>query len=329
MYTHTNFTQNELDGALKILEKCGNFSPFEHTVVVFDAQTKSVANCFSEAAQSLGGNVLLVETPPAKMHGEEPSSAAAQAILDADLVLGLRNKSMAHTNARLALTKNGGRYLSLPDYTLELLNDPSLQVDYTAQFKNVLAISDELTKGSKICVVTEAGTEIQMDAAGRFGNCCPGFVKNKGDLGSPPDIEANISPLENSANGVIVVDGSIPFTGFGLLNKPITLEIKDGKISKISGNQRDVDKLDVLFASHGDSKSRILAECGVGLNPAAKLTGVMLTDEGSLGTIHFGFGSNSTVGGINEIAFHIDFVCRAATMSVDGNVIIQEGQINL
>ena len=296
---------------------------------MFDAQTKPVGNCFSEAAQSLGGSVFLVETPIAKMHGEEPSAVAAQAILNADLVLGLRNKSMAHTNARLAMTENGGRYLSLPDYTLELLNDPSVQVDYAAQFENVLAISDALTKGSKLSVITEAGTEIQMDVAGRFGNCCPGFVKNKGDLGSPPDIEANTSPLENSANGVIVVDGSIPFTGFGLLHEPITLEIKDGKISKISGNQRDVDKLEVLFASHGNSKSRILAECGVGLNPAAKLTGVMLTDEGSLGTIHFGFGSNSTVGGINEIAFHVDFVCRDATMSVDGNVIIQKGQIKL
>ena len=73
----------------------------------------------------------------------------------------------------------------------------------------------------------------------------------------------------------------------------------------------------------------VLAECGVGLNPAATLTGVMLTDEGSLGTVHFGFGSNSTVGGINEIAFHVDFVCRAATMSVDGKVIIQKGHIEL
>ena len=329
MYTHTHFTQNELYGALNIIERCGNFSLFERTVIVFDAQTKAVANCFSEAAQLLGGTVFLVETPIAEVHGEEPSAAAAEAILNADLVLGLRDKSMAHTNARLAMTKNGGRYLSLPDYTLELLVDPSIQVDYAAQLENVLAIADALTKGSKINVVTEAGTDIQMDTSGRFGNCCPGFVKNKGDIGSPPDIEANISPLENSANGVVVVDGSIPLTDFGLLQKPITLDIKDGKISDISGNQRDVDKLKILFASHGDSKSRVLAECGVGLNPAATLTGVMLTDEGSLGTIHFGFGSNSTVGGINEIAFHVDFVCRAATMSVDGNVIIQNGHIKL
>ena len=140
MYTHTRFTQDEILGALNILEKCGNYSLFERTVIVFDAQTKPVAYCFSEAAQSIGGNVFLVETPIAKMHGEEPSVAAAEAILSADLVLGLRNKSMAHTNARLAMTENGGRYLSLPDYTLELLTDPSLQVDFAAQFENVLAI---------------------------------------------------------------------------------------------------------------------------------------------------------------------------------------------
>ena len=327
MYTHTHFTQNELHGALNIIEKCGNFSLSERTVIVFDAQTKSVANCFSEAAQLLGGNVFLVETPIAQMHGEEPSLAAAEAILNADLALGLRDKSMAHTNARLAMTKNGGRYLSLPDYTLQLLVDPSVRVDYVAQFENVLAIADALTKGSNINVVT-SGTDIQM-VAGRFGNCCPGFVKNKGDLGSPPNIEANISPLENSANGVFVVDGSIPFTDFGLLPKPLTLEVKDGKISGIFGNHHYVNKLKDLFASHGETKSRVLAECGVGLNPAATLTGVMLTDEGSLGTVHFGFGSNSTVGGINEIAFHVDFVCRAATISVDGNVIIQKGHIEL
>ena len=90
-----------------------------------------------------------------------------------------------------------------------------------------------------------------------------------------------------------------------------------------------MENLRALFALHGDSKSRVLAECGVGLNPAAKLTGIMLTDEGSLGTIHFGFGSNSTVGGTNEIAFHVDFVCRAATMFIDGALLIRKGQIRL
>ena len=46
MHTNTNFTQNELYGALNIIKTCGNFSLFEKTVVVFDTQTKSVAIAF-------------------------------------------------------------------------------------------------------------------------------------------------------------------------------------------------------------------------------------------------------------------------------------------
>ena len=160
MYSSKHFTQNEIRGALSILKKCGSYSPKERTVIVFDAQTKCVADCFSEAAQSIGGDVFLVETPIARMHGEEPSEATARAILNADLVLGLRDKSMAHTTARLAMTRNGGRYLRLPDYTLTLLVDPCVQVDYAAQFRNVAAIANALTTGSKLRVVTEAGTDV-------------------------------------------------------------------------------------------------------------------------------------------------------------------------
>jgi len=48
-----------------------------------------------------------------------------------------------------------------------------------------------------------------------------------------------------------------------------------------------------------------------------------------LGTVHFGFGSNNTIGGINTVPFHIDFVCKAATIIVDDQIIITEGQIKI
>ena len=57
------------------------------------------------------------------------------------------------------------------------------------------------------------------------------------------------------------------------------------------------------------------------------LTGVMLTDEGALGCVHFGLGSNHTIGGINETDFHLDFVIRNPDLAVDGVPLIQMGQI--
>ena len=52
----------------------------------------------------------------------------------------------------------------------------------------------------------------------------------------------------------------------------------------------------------------------------------MLIDEGAANCIHFGFGSNSTVGGVNEISFHLDYVMRNANLYVDDKLCIKEGK---
>ena len=79
------------------------------------------------------------------------------------------------------------------------------------------------------------------------------------------------------------------------------------------------------MARIGDDKAYVLAECGIGLNPAARLTGHMLTDEGTLGSVHFGFGSNATVGGYNDVPFHIDCVIREATLWIDQSAVLVGG----
>ena len=49
----------------------------------------------------------------------------------------------------------------------------------------------------------------------------------------------------------------------------------------------------------------------------------MLTDEGAKGHIHFGFGSNFTVGGKNKVNFHVDLVTSDMDVYVDKKKIIQ------
>jgi leucyl aminopeptidase (aminopeptidase T) len=51
----------------------------------------------------------------------------------------------------------------------------------------------------------------------------------------------------------------------------------------------------------------------------------MLTDEGAMGCVHFGLGANHTVGGLNEVDFHLDFVVRDASLWVDGVPMIADG----
>lgn len=319
-------TEAARQGADILVRECGRLCAGERVVIVCDSGTRAVAALVEARARLLTADVRLVEIPPLRMHGEEPLPAAAEAMAEADLCMGITSKSMAHTRARRAAAEKGARYLSLPDYSIALVADPALRVDFALQGRLARRVADLFTAGHRVRVTSPAGTDLTLAIGGRTGNCCPGYVTGPGELGSPPDIEANVSPVETSAEGVVVVDGSIPYPGFGLLKAPVRVEVRGGRITGFQGDRAIVARLGALFESAGSPKACVLAECGVGLNDRATLTGVMLTDEGAAGTMHFGFGSNATVGGCNDVPFHLDMVFRDPSLDVDGLAVLDGGR---
>lgn len=314
--------------AQHLLVHCGGLRRTERVLILHDNETQGIAELFSERCQNAGGVAQLCCLPGTSVHGGgEPPADVAAAMVAANLVVGLTRMSMAHTQARMQANAVGARYLSLPDYSWPLLEHPSLLVDFISREKLVVQMADMFTAGQVVHVSTLLGTDICMRIEGRTGNACPGFVR-PGGLGSPPDIEANVAPIEDSANGIVIVDGSIPCPEIGLLSNPVKLKVKNGRIVEIDGQAEQTRILEDMFSRVG-AKSRVLAECGVGLNDAASLTGSMLTDEGSLGSVHFGFGSNATIGGVNAVPFHLDFVMRSASLAVDGRQILSNGRLVL
>jgi 2,5-dihydroxypyridine 5,6-dioxygenase len=313
--------------AFHLVRHCGSLKAGERVAVVCDSSTRMLAELLADEARTLAGSVELIEIPDLGSHGREPAAEASAQMKAADLAIGITRYSMAHTQARLIAARAGTRYLSMPDYSLALFTDDCILSDYRAARPLVKRFADAFTNGDTVRVQTALGTDITMHTGGRVGNACPGYVELPGELGSPPDIEANISPLESRSNGIVVIDGSIPCPEIGLLRQPVRLTVVDGMITDIGGAPETVSLLEQMFAEAGSPKARILAECGVGLNEKARLTGVMLSDEGALGTMHFGFGSNATVGGVNEVSFHLDFVFRDPSLSVDGIALLDEGKI--
>src|SRR5262249_20183261 len=141
---------------------------------------------------------------------------------------------------------------------------------------------------------------------------------------SPPDAEVNIAPLEETAAGTLVVDGSVPCRELGKLTASLMLRIDKGAIVAVEGPSAAV--LESVLDRLGNPRTRWLAEFGIGLNPEARLCGSMLEDEGCAGTAHFGFGSNATIGGRNAVPFHLDMVFRAPTVTVDGRLLLHAGE---
>ncbi len=307
-------------GVDTILFNCGQLKRGETCCVVSDKKTAHLGDALVEASNAEGVTAKHFVIEPFSIHGQEPPSEVAREMRESDLVIGLTKYSMAHTSARYEACRNGARYLSLPDYSEKVLGHPSLQVDYERVGEGGRKLVAKLSRGKRVHIQTKAGTDIRLNYEGRPWNFCPGYVNTeKLILGSPPDIEINVAPLEDQSEGIVVVDGSIPVPGLGKLDSSVTLLVQKGKIVEFKAKRRYKQSLEKLFRPHA-KKARVLAEFGIGLNPKAKLCGILLIDEGCLGTFHFGFGSNATIGGKNAVKFHVDFVFYASSFWLDGRL---------
>lgn len=313
------------EGCKQLVEMCADLKSHETALIISDPTTEDMGHALSLAAKAVSAHIQHVVIPTADMHGKEPPTDTAEQMKKADVIFGLTKMSMAHTHARLTANSLGARYLSLPDYSPELLQRPALFAD----FRRLTPLADHLaqlfTSGKKIKVTTTLGTALTLDITGRTGNSAPGWCYDKGTLASPPDAEANVPPLENATAGTWIVDGSIPCNELGKLSEPLILTIQQGMITAIEG--RDAAILEAVFDKRNNPAVRIAAEFGIGLNPLAELIGSMLEDEGCLGTIHIGFGSNITIGGRNKVPFHLDTIVRDATVYIDEQLIMRDGEL--
>lgn len=308
-------------GASALVQTCANLSEGERALVIANSPTLDVAELVKLAALRITEHVDLIVEPVARMHGGEPTAETAEKMLEADVIFCLTQKSLAHSQARLNATNLRSRYLSLADYSMEQLESAALLFDFRTIVTQAERLATSMDGAERISVSSIGGTQIDFSVVGRDANRAPGVVSRRGDLGSPPDAEVNIAPIEGTASGKVVVDGSIPCDQIGLLAEPVILWVEEGCIREMEGCASAVDALEKLFSEAGP-KSRVLAEFGIGLNPLAKLCGRMLEDEGCGGTIHFGFGSNATIGGTNSIGFHLDFIVKQPTIQLDGRLLL-------
>jgi len=312
-------------GCRAVIESCALVQPGEVVVVVTDHDTAEIGAAMMRILFDITENAELHTISNADIHGTEPDESIAGRMLHADVILGLPRMSMAHTHARKLATEAGARYLSLADYSLEVLARDAMTTDFQSLTPLAEYVGEILSAADSLHLTSPAGTNMTCRVGGRQANVTPGWCAAPGTMASPPDAETNIAIIEDSSAGKLVIDGSIPCNEFGIINIPLTLFVEGGRVAEIEGDRADV--LREVFDRQGTDKTRVLAEFGIGLNPKASLTGFMLEDEGCLGTVHIGIGSNATIGGINKVPFHLDFIMRSPDIHADGKAVMQNGVI--
>ena len=314
-----------MQGARTIMDDCVSLRAGENILIITDMVQENIAKVLAAAAVERGAEVVVSVMNPRKKAGEEPPKMIAESMMHADVILIPVSYSVTHTYAVKAAAENGARILVLTDFTEEMLISGGIEADFQAIKPVCKAVADALEKGKKVHLTSPGGTDLWFDTTGRRGNALYCIVE-PGEFSTIPTIEANTTPVEGTANGRIVADASIPYLGIGVLDEPVVVEVKDGFITSITGG-RQAEVLKKDLASHNDPNCYNIAELGVGLNPQCRMCGIMLEDEGVIGTAHIGIGTSITLGGITKAPIHYDLLMWNPRIEVDGKVIIDGDKV--
>lgn len=306
--------------ARKVLLECMGIQPEEKLLIVTDAIEKPVSDIFYEAAKHLHLNVVEILIPVGQVSGQEPPKEAACEMLKYPVQLLITTKSLTHTFARKNACKNGARIATMATISKEIIGR-CISIDYDALVKRNIILEKILSSGKKARVKAEKGTDIVFDISGRKALPDSGVYTQKGAAGNLPAGEVFIAPNEGKTNGVYVVDAS--FAGLGMLSKaPIRVTVKGGYAVNVEG-----PRAEEIEAQLKSRLFRNIAELGIGTNPKAKITGVVLEDEKVIGTAHIAIGNNFHFGGKVNVPLHIDGVITKPSVWVDDRQIIERGKL--
>ncbi len=313
-------------GARTILDDCASAKAGEQVLIVTDTELVEIGRALEAAAYEMDAEPVLMIIRPRDMDGQEPPDSVAEAMKRADVVLAPVSRSITHTKAVKEATSAGARILVMTAFTERLMTSGGIEADFRAQRPVCEKLAELFTEAKTARLTTPAGTDLTMDIEGRRGNALTCVVDRPGMFSPVPNIEANVSPIEGSSEGVIIVDASIPYIGIGLLGEPVKMRVERGFITDIhGGHQAGVLREDLEVKKDPDVYN--IAELGVGLNPKSRMTGIMLDDEGVLGSAHIGIGTNITLGGKVKAAVHYDLVIWRPTIELDGQRVAEEGKI--
>lgn len=315
-----------MKGAKKLVETCTKVKAREDVLIVTDPVMIEIATALSSASYERGAEPEILVMMPRERDGQEPPKPVAAAMKEADVVFTPVTKSITHTKAVKEAMQAGARILVMTAFTEDQMISGGIEVDFERQAPICRKLAQLLTEAKSARITTPAGTDIKASIDGKHGRALTGMANRPGQFSTAITIEANVGPVEGSSKGVIVADASVPYIGIGVLKEPIKCIVETGYITKVEGGE-EARILKKNLESFNDPNVYNVAEIGIGLNPKAKMIGLMLEDEGVCGSLHIGIGTNTTFGGKIKAPIHYDLLMWNYTLELDRKVIIKRGDL--
>lgn len=308
------------------VETCMGVKPGENILIITNFDNMDKAEALATASFMTDAEPFILCQSFFKKLTVEPPEMISECMKKADVILlclsFFHSALLFHTQARKEASKKGARVGGVW-VTPENVGITKEEILQTRKLSEQVAAM--LTNAEQVRVRTQNGTDISMNVKGRSSVMLSSIVDKPGDSGVIPDFaEAAIAPIEGSAEGVVVIDGSI--ASLGAVNEPIVWKVKGGRVVEISGKDEARKLKDLLKST--DENSTYIAELGVGTVARGSVVGDP-DDKRILGTGHIAIGDNRFGGGNIASNIHLDGVFMNMTLELDGKTLMSGGVLKI
>ncbi|MBR4792019.1 MAG: peptidase M17 [Treponema sp.] len=325
----------------------------ERVLIIANPQTAEIAQDLFTASAQVGALPTLMYQPDKTSFDNANPEVLAAIATEPEVCFSISNIKLGKDPAATAnpyKTEDGQEYTHIFDYlldgkktmrgawtpgiTVDMMNRTAA-IDYKELSERCRKLDESFKGAVKAFVTSPGGTDLMIPIEGRKLMFDDGDFTKPGTGGNIPAGEVFISPVVGGCEGVIVYDGSMTFAdGDSILETPIVCKVEAGFVKEIDGGaeakrllktiteaeQRAVtyEKEKKLPADQGavyKKNARNIGELGIGLNPAAQITGNMLEDEKAFHTCHFAIGENYDNDAPSLI--HLDGVVRDPTITLE------------
>ena len=362
--------KKEITPAENIINNVCKIKKNESVLIIANPATDFIAQELYTAANQAGAKTSLIYQNSKTSFDNAEKTVLAAIGTNPDVCFSIsENKLGKDPNATANPYKNdnGEPFTHIFDYLLEgkksmrAVWTPGITEDMYNRTVNI-NYGELAERCKKLGKIFENAINVQVTAAGGTNISVPVYgrklMNDDGDFSKPgtggniPAGEVFISPLVGKCQGVIVYDGSMTFSdGDSILETPITCKVENGYVTEISGGEEakrllktitEAENRSIEYEKNGKlpegqgeiykKNARNIGELGIGLNPAASITGNMLEDEKAFRTCHFAIGENYDNGAPSLI--HLDGVVRNPTITLtydDGSTrtILSDGTLQI
>lgn len=321
-----------VEGAKNALSTVLSLKKGEDMLIVLDDSKQEIGMAFEKGAKVLGANTHVYSLSKHVRPIMDIPQDLSDMFKDYTVIINTFCSDSRETPFRVKLLyeeiQHRARVGHAPGITTSMMCEGPMKVDYSKIVIQADHLMDVFKEVERVHITAPAGTDITLELGKRLWQT---DVKiREGDFGNLPAGEVWCAPVEDGANGTIVVDGSIG--DLGNVPSPLTLRLKNGKLVSVECADKAFAK-QVQELSDIDEQASTIGELGIGLNPGARIVGVMLEDEKASETSHIAFGNNIDMnGGRNNSKTHRDYLFYKPTIVAtysDGSkkTILKDGKV--